>query len=79
MMLGADISVTRLFFQALLPATMGNFVGGGVLFAAVYWFVLDFDGMLLPKTVPDTSTPALKSVTDTPDESPEGSDADNNV
>ena len=79
MMLGADISVTRLFFQALLPATMGNFVGGGFLFAAVYWYVLDFPGTLLPKSVPDTASPALKSVTDTPAESPEGSDSDNNV
>jgi hypothetical protein len=41
MMLGADISVTRLFFQALLPATLGNMAGGGLLFGAVYWYALD--------------------------------------
>jgi formate/nitrite transporter FocA (FNT family) len=41
MMLGADISVTRLFFQALLPATLGNMAGGGIIFAAVYWFCFD--------------------------------------
>jgi hypothetical protein len=41
MMLGADISVTRLFFQALLPATLGNLFGGGLLFAAVYWYALE--------------------------------------
>ncbi len=40
-MLGADISVTRLFFLALLPATLGNLAGGGLLFAVVYWYVFD--------------------------------------
>jgi formate/nitrite transporter FocA (FNT family) len=41
MMLGADISITRLFFQALLPATLGNLVGGGLMIGAVYWYVFD--------------------------------------
>jgi hypothetical protein len=41
MMMGADISITRLFFQALLPATLGNLVGGGLLIGAVYWYVFD--------------------------------------
>jgi hypothetical protein len=73
MMLGADISVTRLFFQALLPATMGNFVGGGILFAAVYWYALDSKGNLLAKNLPDVGVPALKKATDTPEDSPAGS------
>jgi hypothetical protein len=47
MMLGADISVTRLFFQALLPATLGNMAGGGLLFGAVYWYALDFRETIL--------------------------------
>lgn len=41
MMLGADISVVRLLFLDLLPATLGNIVGGGVLVGAVYWYVYD--------------------------------------
>jgi formate/nitrite transporter FocA (FNT family) len=49
MMLGADISVTRLLFQALLPATLGNMAGGGVFFAAVYWYCLDSKATILPK------------------------------
>lgn len=71
MMLGADISVVRLFFQALLPATLGNMCGGGLLFAAVYWYCLDSKGNLLAKNLPDVG---IKSAPDTPDESPEGSD-----
>jgi formate/nitrite transporter len=41
MMLGADITVSHMLFQALLPATLGNIVGGGVLVGAVYWYVYD--------------------------------------
>jgi formate/nitrite transporter FocA (FNT family) len=41
MMLGADISITRLLFQALLPATLGNLVGGGLMIGGVYWYVFD--------------------------------------
>jgi hypothetical protein len=71
MMLGADISVVRLFFQALLPATMGNMCGGGLAFAAVYWYCLDSKGNLLAKNLPDVG---IKSATDTPNDSPAGSD-----
>jgi formate/nitrite transporter len=41
MMLGADISVKTLLFEALLPATIGNVIGGGIFVGAVYWFVFD--------------------------------------
>jgi len=41
MMYGADISVSHLFLHALLPATLGNIVGGGFLVGAVYWYVYD--------------------------------------
>ena len=41
MMFGADISITHLLFKALLPATLGNIVGGGVFIGAVYWYVFD--------------------------------------
>lgn len=40
MMFGADITVGRLFW-ALLPATLGNIVGGGVMVGGVYWYVYD--------------------------------------
>lgn len=40
MMFGADISVATLFW-ALLPATIGNAVGGGLMVGAVYWYVYD--------------------------------------
>ena len=41
MLYGADISVYHLFFKALLPATLGNIVGGGIFVGAVYWYVFD--------------------------------------
>jgi formate transporter len=41
MMFGADISISKLVFHALLPATLGNIVGGGICIGAVYWFVFD--------------------------------------
>jgi formate/nitrite transporter len=41
MMLGADISIKELLFEALLPATLGNIVGGGILVGAIYWYVYD--------------------------------------
>lgn len=41
MMFGADISISTLVFHALLPATLGNIVGGGICIGAVYWFVFD--------------------------------------
>ena len=49
MMLGADISVKTLLFEALLPATIGNVIGGGVLVGGVYWYV--FDSMHTTKSV----------------------------
>ena len=41
MMYGADISISHLLFRALLPATLGNIVGGGIFVGAVYWYVFD--------------------------------------
>ena len=44
MMFGADISVSHLLIHALLPATLGNIVGGGICIGAVYWYVFDSMG-----------------------------------
>jgi len=41
MMYGADISISHLLFKALLPASLGNVVGGGFFMGAVYWYVYD--------------------------------------
>jgi formate/nitrite transporter FocA (FNT family) len=41
MMLGADISIKELLLEALLPATLGNIVGGGILVGGIYWYVYD--------------------------------------
>jgi formate transporter len=41
MMLGADISMSELVFGALLPASIGNVIGGGFLCGAVSWYVFD--------------------------------------
>jgi formate/nitrite transporter len=41
MMLGADISIKELLLEALLPATLGNIVGGGIMVGAIYWYVYD--------------------------------------
>jgi len=41
MMYGADISISHLLFKALLPASLGNIVGGGLCVGAVYWYVYD--------------------------------------
>lgn len=49
MMLGADISVYTLFVEALLPATIGNAIGGGLCCGAVYWYV--FDSMNTTKSI----------------------------
>lgn len=40
MMLGANISVGRMF-SSILMATLGNVVGGGIFVGAVYWYVFD--------------------------------------
>jgi formate/nitrite transporter len=44
MMFGADISISHLLFHALLPATLGNIIGGGICIGAVYWYVFDSMG-----------------------------------
>ncbi len=49
MMYGADITISHLLFKALLPATLGNIVGGGLLMGAVYWYV--FDSMASSKAI----------------------------
>lgn len=36
---GADISWTTFIFQNLIPATIGNLIGGGVLVGYLYWFI----------------------------------------
>jgi hypothetical protein len=78
MMLGADISVTRLFFLALLPATLGNLAGGGLLFAVVYWYAFDSMDTTIPifKRKPDSGSKSAES-SDSP--SPENSVDDINV
>ena len=35
------VSVVRLLFRCLLPATLGNLVGGGFLIGALYWYAFD--------------------------------------
>lgn len=49
MMFGEDISVFKLLVEALLPATIGNVIGGGVFVGAIYWYV--FDSMNTTKSV----------------------------
>jgi hypothetical protein len=73
MMLGADISVTRLFFQALLPATMGNLAGGGLLFTVVYWYAfLDSKNT----TIPISKEPDIGSKSDVEGDSSSKSDVE---
>ncbi len=38
---GEPIPVSRLLFRALLPATLGNLVGGGIFIGAIYWYAFD--------------------------------------
>lgn len=38
---GANVTIVQLLFLALLPATLGNMVGGGVLMGVVYWILYD--------------------------------------
>lgn len=35
------ISVVHLLFKALLPATLGNLIGGGFFIGAIYWYAFD--------------------------------------
>ena len=58
MMFGAKISVYELLVGALLPATLGNIVGGGLLVGAVYWYV--FDSMASSKQVISNMVQGLK-------------------
>lgn len=39
MLLGADITAGQLLLSNLLPVTLGNIVGGGVMIGLFYWFV----------------------------------------
>lgn len=41
MLYGANISVVQFLFLDLLPATLGNMVGGGVGIGFVYWYLYD--------------------------------------
>jgi len=43
MMLGADISIYQLLFVNLLPATLGNIIGGVLFVALPYWFMFPGD------------------------------------
>jgi hypothetical protein len=61
MMYGADISFSHCLFHALLPATLGNIVGGGVLVGAVYWYV--FDSMTSSIRLFDRIRPKMPSMT----------------
>jgi formate/nitrite transporter len=38
---GPRITVQHLLFKALLPATLGNLVGGGIFIGAIYWYAFD--------------------------------------
>jgi len=40
MMLGADVTVGRMF-AAIFIATLGNVIGGGIFVGAIYWYVFD--------------------------------------
>ena len=40
MMFGGDISIYKLLFEALLPTTIGNVIGGGVFVGGIYWYVM---------------------------------------
>merc|ERR1712226_1020283 len=86
MMLGADISIPRLLFEALLPATLGNILGGGLLVGGVYWYVFDSmvsnkqllsgirDGLLARSKMRLSSTPAPDKSTNRQKATREGSE-----
>ncbi|MGL5682253.1 MAG: formate/nitrite transporter family protein [Marinifilaceae bacterium] len=38
---GASITITDLFIKNLIPATLGNIVGGAVFIGMLYWYVYD--------------------------------------
>ncbi|NLD44598.1 MAG: hypothetical protein GX657_14020, partial [Chloroflexi bacterium] len=39
MLNGANVSIGQFLFSNLLPVTIGNIIGGGVLVGAIYWWV----------------------------------------
>lgn len=39
MMLGSPISITQLFFNNLIPVTIGNIIGGAFFVGCLYWIV----------------------------------------
>jgi len=41
MLEGADVTIVRLLFQALLPATLGNILGGGFVLGGLLWYCYD--------------------------------------
>ena len=41
MLEGADISVYDLMIKNLIPATLGNIVGGAIFVGGFYWFVYE--------------------------------------
>lgn len=41
MFYGADISISQFIINNLIPATLGNIVGGGVMVGMLYWYVYD--------------------------------------
>ncbi|MDR0900304.1 MAG: formate/nitrite transporter family protein [Methanobrevibacter sp.] len=39
MLLGADITISQLFLNNLIPVTIGNIIGGALFVAIFYWYV----------------------------------------
>jgi formate/nitrite transporter FocA (FNT family) len=39
MFYGADVSITSFIVDNLIPATLGNIVGGGLMVGMAYWYV----------------------------------------
>ena len=39
MLLGAPVSAAELFAGNLVPATLGNIVGGGLFVGGLYWYL----------------------------------------
>ena len=44
MMQGADISISTLFLQNLIPATIGNIIGGAFFVGLLYWYIYTYRG-----------------------------------
>ncbi len=43
MLEGFDLSIADLFIKNLIPATLGNIIGGGLFVGGVYWYLYDND------------------------------------